>query len=95
MTIDLSSFLPVVLYICLIVLVIVFIVLGIRLIKVLDKADEVLDEVNKKMESVNGVFNIIDKTSGFANNISDRIIDGIANLIGLIFKKKKGKDEDE
>ena len=95
MTIDLSLFLPAILYICLIVLVIVFVVLGIRLIKLLDKAENVLDSLNTKIEKVDGVFEIIDKTSGYANKISDRIIDAIANFIGNILKKKKGRIEDE
>ena len=95
MTIDMNIFLPTLLYLCLIVLVIVFIVIGIKLIKVLDKADSVLDEVNKKMESVNGVFNIVDKTTSFANTISDKIIDSIAHLLSNLFKRKKGNDEDE
>lgn len=95
MTIDLNCVLPTLLYICLIVLVIIFIVIGIKLIKVLNRADEVLDSVNKKMDQVDGVFEIIDKTTGYANHISDRIIDTIASFIGNIFRKKKGRIDDE
>ena len=95
MIINLNYFLPTILYICLIVLVIVFIVIGIKLINLLKKADEVLDGVNKKIDQVEGVFEIIDKTTGYADRISDRIIDTIANFIGNMFKKKKGKIEDE
>lgn len=95
MIINLETFLPIILYLCLIVLVIVFVVLGIRLIRVLDKLDETLDDVNKKIQSVDGVFNIIDKTTGIANTLSDKIIDGIVGFASHLFKKKKGNDEDE
>lgn len=95
MTIDLSTLLPTLLYICLIVLVIVFIVFGIKLIKILDKTDEILDDVEKKIDQVDGVFEMIDRTTTYANTISDRIIDAIASFIGNIFRKKRGRDEDE
>ena len=95
MMIDVNSLLPILLYLCLIVLVVVFIILGIKLIRVLDKTDEMLDEVNKKIKSVDGVFNIIDRTTGVVNTISDRIIDRIAGFVGHVFRRKRGYDEDE
>jgi uncharacterized protein YoxC len=95
MTIDLSTLLPTLLYICLIVLVIVFVVIGIKLIKILDKTDKVLDDVERKIDQVDGVFEIIDRTTTYATTISDRIIDSIAGFIGNIFRKKRGRDEYE
>lgn len=95
MMISLDAVFPIILYLCLIVLVIVFIVLGIKLIRILDKADIVLDEMSRKMNQVDGVFNIIDRTTSYANTIGDRIIDTIASFISNLFKKKKGNDEDE
>ena len=47
------------------------------------------------MDQVDGVFEIIDKTTGYANRVSDRIIDTIAGFIGGILRKKKGRIEDE
>lgn len=95
MIIDVNTVLPVLLYFCLLILVIVFILLGIKLIRILTKVDLVLDDVNRKMNQVDGVFEMIDKTTDYASSISDRIIDMIAGLIGGIFRKKKGKDENE
>ena len=95
MIIDLNQFLGLILYICLIVLVIVFIVLGIRLIKTLNKVDSVIDDVNGKMNKVNGVFDIIDKTTDYASTISDKIIGAISSFVNLLLRKKKGNDDNE
>lgn len=95
MLIDFNQLLQILLYAGLIVLVIIFIILGIRLIRTLDKVDKLLDDVNDKMTKVNGVFDLIDKTTDFAAGFSDKIISGITRFINLIFRKKKGSDEDE
>ena len=95
MTIDLNEFLLIVLYNLLIVLVIIFGILGIKLIKTLKKVDSVIDDVNEKMDKVDGVFSIIDKTTDYASSISDKIINSLASLINVLFKKKKGKDEND
>lgn len=94
MMIDLYAFLEIILYLSLIVLVIVWVVLGIRLIRTLKKIDIVIDDVNEKINKVDGVFNIIDKTTDYASSISDKIISVISNFISGKFKKKKGIDED-
>lgn len=95
MTIDLFKFLQLILYIDLIVLVIIFIIVGIKLIRTLKKVDNVIDDVNGKINKVNGVFDIIDKTADYASTISDKIIGTISSFFNLLFKKKKGNDEDE
>ena len=95
MMINLYDFLQLILYISLIILVIVWMVLGIKLIKSLKKVDIIIDDVNKKINKVDGVFNIIDKTTDYASCISDKIISGISNFISGKLKKKKGNDEDE
>lgn len=95
MIIDLNEVFPIILYILLIVLVIILIILGIKLIKTLRKVDTVIDDVNNKMEKVDGVFDIIDKTTDYAASISDKIVSGIANFIGNVFRKKKVSDTDE
>lgn len=95
MIINLNDLLISLLFIFLIVLVIIFIVLGIKLIKTLKKVDNVIDDVNVKMNKVNGVFEIIDKTTDYASTISDKIIGALSNFVSSLFKKKKGNDEDE
>ena len=95
MMINITEFLGILLYVSLIVLVIICIILGINLIKTFKKIDKVIDDVDGKMKKVNGVFDIIDKTTDYASSISDKIIGTIANFVGTLLRKKKGNDEDE
>ena len=95
MTVDVNELLSVILYLSLIILVIILIVLGIKLIKTLKKVDVVIDDVNNKMNKVDGVFNIIDRTTDFAASISDKVVDAVSNFINILFRRKKGKDNNE
>ena len=54
-----------------------------------------LDDVNIKMNKVNGVFNIIDKTTDYASTISDKVIGSLSKFINSLIYKKKGNDDDE
>lgn len=95
MLVNLNDLLTIILYICLIVLLIIFMILGIKLIRTLKKVDNVVDNVNVKMNKVDGVFDIIDKTTDYASSMSDKIVSAISNFINVLLKKKKGTDEDE
>ncbi len=91
--IDLNEALPILLYIGLIVLVICLIVFVIRLTKTLAKVDSILDDANSKMNKVDGLFDIIDRTTDFAASISDRMISKITDGISRLFNR--GRDLDE
>ena len=95
MLVNLNELLTLILFVLLIVLVIIFIALGIKLIRTLKKVDEVIDDVNGKMNKVNGVFEIIDRTTDYASSISDKIINALSNFVSVLFRKKKGNDDDE
>lgn len=95
MTIDLNALMLTFIYIGLITLIIIFIILGIKLIKTLKKVDNIIDDVNDKMNKVDGVFDIIDKTTDYAATISDKVISSISNFINVLLRKKKGIDKDE
>ena len=95
MVINLNDLLTLILFILLIILVIIFIIVGIRLIRTLKKVNIVIDDVNVKMNKVDGVFDIIDKTTDYASSISDKIIGAITGFIGTLLRKKKGNDQDE
>ena len=95
MTIELAEVLPILLYIALIALVIAVIFLVIKAINTLKKVDLILDDVNRKMVKVDGLFNVIDNITDYAAGLSDRIIGGITNMINLLVRRKKGRDEDE
>ncbi len=93
--IDLEAVLPILLYISLIVLVIFSIAFIIRLIGVLNKVDTILDDCNRKLIKLDGLFELIDHTTDYASNLSDKIVTSIANCVNFIFKRKKGRHEDE
>ena len=93
--IDINELLPILLYIALIILVIFVIVFVIRLTKTLNKVDLLLDDVNRKMVKVDGLFDIIDRTTDFASNISDKVISAVSNGINFIFRRKKGRGKNE
>ena len=93
--IDLEQLLPIMLYISLIILVIFLIALVIRLMKTLNRVDTILDDVNRKMIKVDGLFDIIDRTTDAASHVSDKIISGISNAINFVFRRKRGNEDDE
>ena len=95
MLVNINELLTLVLFVALIVLVIIFMFVGIKLIGTLKKIDEVIDDVNGKMNKVNGVFDIIDKTTDYAATISDKIISTVSNFVNVLIRKKRGNDEDE
>lgn len=95
MVINLNDLLTLILFILLIILVIIFIIVGIRLIRTLKKVNIVIDDVNVKMNKVDGVFDIIDKTTDYASTISDKVIGALSKVINTLFFKKRGNDDDE
>jgi len=95
----LYELLPIVIYVLLSILLGVLIVLGIKLIDTVNKTNAVLDDLEKKSKSLNGIFTTIDNVTDTVSMVSDKIIDGLASLVGkaLSFKKtkkKKKKEED-
>lgn len=93
--IDLEVVLPALLYICLIVLVIFVISFVIRLFRTLNKVDGILDDINRKLIKLDGVFDLIDHTTEYAAGISDKLVNSIKSGISYLFKRKKGRCEDE
>ena len=91
MTIVLDDLLPCILYVALIIFVIILTLLIIRLMKTLKKVDNILLDVDQKMKKVDGVFDLIDRNTDFANSMSDKIVNGISQFVNKIFKKKRGK----
>ena len=80
----------------LIILVIFLIGLVIKLINTVERINGILDDVNRKLIKVDGLFDLIDKTTDCASNFSDKIVSSISNTINKIFRRKvKGNDDDE
>lgn len=93
--IDLEVVLPAILYICLIVFVIVLISFIIKLHKTLNKVDDILEDCNRKLIKLDGVFNLIDSATDYASGLSDKIVNAISNGINALFRRKKGRKDDE
>lgn len=91
---DLAQLLPIILYIFGIMLMIVLIILGLRLLQTLDKIDRILDNVEDKVNTLNGTFNMIKKVTTSVDLISTKIVSGITDNIGKLFKKNKKEDSD-
>ena len=91
----LQVFLPIIIYILLIIILVIGIILGIKSIKTINKVEKVVDDVNDKVQSLNGFFNIIDFTTDKLVSVTDRVVDGVSNIIGRLFFKKKNKKEEE
>ena len=90
------TFLPLVIYILLIILLLVGIILGIKTIITMNKVEKVVDNVNEKVESLNNVFNLIDFTTDKLAAFTDRIVDIAGTIFSkLLFKKKRKKDDYE
>ena len=99
MLLFLQSYLPVCIYILLIILLIYGIILMMRLINLIDRANVILDDVENKVSSLNGLFNLIDFTTNKVELFTDRFFDISSIITSRILKsnkkrKKKNKKEE-
>lgn len=85
------EFLPIIIYILLIIMLLVGIVLGIKFIITLGKVEKVVDDVNVKVKSLDGIFHIIDNTTDKIVLVTDKVLDGLTSLIAKLFLPKKEK----
>lgn len=87
------EFLPIIVYILLIIILLVGIVLGIRFIVLLGKAQRVVDDVNEKVKALDGIFHIIDTATDKVVLVTDKVIDAIMSFIAKIFMKSEEEKE--
>ena len=85
---------PVILYILGTILLIVLIILCLKVIGTLKKVDQVVDDVEKKVGKLDGIFDIIDRSTDAVSTVSDKVIDFISSAVVKLFSKKKKKEED-
>ena len=91
-----NEVLPIILYILGSILLVVLIILGIKSIVVMDKVNKIVDNISRKVESLDGVFTLIETTTDKLSLVSNRLTNGIIDLIKKLFKKKKEEEyEDE
>ena len=90
----LLDFLPIIIYILLIVLISFCIYFIVRAIKIADRVDLLLEDVQNKVSSLNTFFKVINFTTDKINAISERVIDTVMSFVGRLFHKRKEKSED-
>jgi len=90
----LLDFLPIIIYILLIVLISVCIYFILKAIKIADRVDALLEDVETKLGSLNAFFKVIDFTTEKINAIGERIVDGVMSVVHKLFHKRKGEDNE-
>ena len=92
--VDLSTFLLVIVYILCSVLLVSLIILVIKLINTLNRFNGILDEVDQKIAKFDKAFQIVDIVTDNMALLSDKLVDGISNLIRKVFRRReKGKED--
>ena len=81
----LKEVLPIFICILLIALLIIGIIIGIKIIITMNKVEKVVDNVEQKINSLNGLFNIIEVTSGKITGVYERVIDFVGGIIDKLF----------
>jgi len=92
--VDAEVFMNIVLSILGSILLITLIVLSVKLINVADKVNKMLDDVNVKIAKFDNLFNVIDLVTDNMALISDKLVDGISNVIKKVFTKKDDRKEE-
>ena len=90
----LLDFLPIIIYILLIVLISVCIYFILKAIKIADRVDALLEDVETKLGSLNAFFKVIDFTTEKINAIGERIVDSVMSVVHKLFHKRKGEDNE-
>ena len=90
---DVSTFLPMLLYIAGFVLLVVLIIIGIKIIGILDKVDRIVDNVEDKVNSFNTAITTLSKAANGFADISNSVVFGLTTAVSRIFNKKM-KEED-
>ena len=91
----LDSALPIIINILLVILLVLLIIISVKVIRTMNKVEGIVDNVDTKVNSLNGIFELIDNVVDRLSLMSDAMIDGIANFIQKIFKRKKKDIEEE
>lgn len=93
--VDINTFLLMLVYFLGIILLVCSIIMVTRAISTLDKINHILDDVDTKMAKFDKTFQLVDIVTDSMAMVSDRLVDGISNLIRKVFyREKKGKEED-
>ena len=90
---DATAFLLLLLFILGSILLVVLIILGIKLINIVNRLNTIMDEINVKLQKADRMLRIVDIVTDNMALMSDKIVDGLSNVIRKFFKKKEREDE--
>lgn len=88
------TFLQVLLYVLGAVLMVCLIVLIIKTIYTINRINFLLDNIERKMKTVDQIFSVIDRFADSFSLATDKITNGLMNIISKVFKKNKKEREE-
>ncbi len=87
-----ASYMQFLLYVLGAVLLGALIVLVIKLVYSVNRINSILDSVDKKIKTFDKAFVAVDRVVDSFSQVSDKVVDGIANMINKVFSHKKKKN---
>lgn len=87
------SYLPIIVYILLIVLLFILIVLGIKTLNIMNKVEVIVDNITEKIEAITPIFNMLDFAADRFSAITTSAVDGFTRFIGKLINRKGKKEE--
>ena len=92
----LMIFLPVVIFILLIIVLVMGIILMGRALRTFAKFEALIDDINEKVQTLNSFFQVFDYAVDKITSITDRVSSVMGFLgNGFLFGRKKKKKEEE
>jgi len=93
--IDATAFFSMIVYILGSILLVALIILVVKLINTVNRINGILNEVDKRIEKIDRIFRITDIVTDNMALVSDKVVDGISNLIRNVVNRKKRKEDDK
>lgn len=93
--VDINTFLLMLVYLLGMILLVCSIIMVTKLITTIERVNRILDEVDTKLAKFDKTFQIVDIVTDSMAMVSDKLVDGISNLIRRFFYKRKKEREDE
>lgn len=93
--VDINTFLLMLVYLLGMILLVCSIIMVTKLITTIERVNRILDEVDTKLAKFDKTFQIVDVVTDSMAMVSDKLVDGISNLIRRFFYKRKKEREDE
>lgn len=93
--VDINTFLLMLVYLLGMILLVCSIVMVTKLITTIERINRILDEVDTKLAKFDKTFQIVDVVTDSMAMVSDKLVDGISNLIRRFFYNRKKEREEE